>query len=306
MSDGPSVEEKLHVCIVTPTRDREELVRRLYQSLLGQSDRDFNWVVIDDGGSDQTAEWLHRESMSSPFRVDVIRNPFNSGKAASLNRAFDCFSADLYLVVDSDDRLLPSAIALVRAKARKYYSEAHIGAIFFSYVDSNGSILGGPPAGRETAMFRSKLDATHGKYDGCVGYYARAVGKYRYPQFPGETYVGPTVLQLLMEPEYQILFADDVIGVAEYQPGGLTDAGRSLRLRNPLGMMAYSKLCAERGTTWLARFKYRISYWAYCHVVLENKFTQSASLLAPPTGLPGERWLGRVLALRWLKATGIS
>lgn len=304
MSEGASV-LRPRVCVATPTRNRKTLLQRLHNSLVAQSEHDFTWVVVDDGGDDGSLEWLRAQSLSSPFALQVLVNSQNLGKAASLNRVFDEVTADFYLVVDSDDRLLPDAIETVSKRVRDQVGMTNIGAIFFSYRDHAAKSLGGPPGGRDAAMFRSVIDGTHGKYDGCVGYFGRAVAQHRYPKFPGETYMGPTVLQLLMEPDFKILFVPDVIGVAEYQEGGLTASGRTLRLKNPLGMMTYSSLCAERGITRRMRLKYRVSYWAYSYVAGRN-YSKMRSLNPPepPTRRLVERLLGRFLAARWVKASG--
>lgn len=286
------------IAIVTPTRDRRGLIERLHESLLAQTDTAFTWLVIDDDSSDDTFEWLSQQARCAPFPITLIRNPRNLGKGASINRAIDSFDAYFYLVVDSDDRLLPDAIRKVRKRIESGRLAPDIAAVFFRYLGSDGQPLGSPPGGVDIAMHRSCYDDKHGKYDGCVGYFGAIVRHYRYPEFVGETYIGPTVIQLLMEPDYRILFVCDVVGIAEYQPNGLTAAGRSLRIDNPRGMMVYSQLISSRSSSPITRMKYRISYRAYEYVLARRSLT----------GVPGrrheqilERLLGRQLAKSWLK-----
>lgn len=70
----------------------------------------------------------------------------------------------------------------------------------------------------------------------------RAVKKYKYPDFDGEKYIGPTVIQMEMAEEYKMVFSPQVIGVAKYLEGGLSKAGRKLRIKNPKGMLYYSQI----------------------------------------------------------------
>lgn len=46
--------ENKFITIFTPTYNRAYIIRNLYNSLLKQTDKDFNWIVVDDGSSDNT------------------------------------------------------------------------------------------------------------------------------------------------------------------------------------------------------------------------------------------------------------
>lgn len=289
------------ITIVTPTYNRRQLLERLYASLAGQSDFRFEWHVVDDASSDDTVSWVHAQQAHAPFTIRISVNSKNRGKCASLNHAFAATQSDFSLVVDSDDQLMPGAVRLVHEVLAGRVDDQRVGAVFFAYHDQLGNQIGSPPNGRDTFMFRSAFDQTYGKYDGCVGYYRAVTDKYRYPEFENETYVGPTVLQLIMEPEFKVLFVRDVIGIAEYQGDGLTASGRALRIRNPQGMMVYSRLVANRSTRWLTSAKYRISYYAYSHI-LSRSGIDAANNDRPRGGLaPVDRFLGRLLVRNWLK-----
>ena len=45
--------------IFTPTYNRVDLLPRLYQSLIEQTERDFEWLIIDDGSTDKTEEYVN-------------------------------------------------------------------------------------------------------------------------------------------------------------------------------------------------------------------------------------------------------
>lgn len=229
------------IALVTATHNRAPLLKRLYQSLTRQTDQDFTWVVIDDCSTDDTSELLEQWRQEGIIRLHVIVHQQNRGKCASLNAAFEDGDADLYQVIDSDEVLYPDAVQLIRTTLLRHVQDPRVGALHFRYRQSDDTMIG-PVLGDEWVLTRPEHDGRWGKYDGSIGYLSRAVRDFRYPEFPGETYMGPTVLQLMMTPRYSIAFTDTAIGVAEYQPGGLTRSGRGLRVRNPLGMMAYTRL----------------------------------------------------------------
>lgn len=260
-SNRPSVAAE--VAIVTSTWNRVQHIQRLHDSLLAQGDIDFTWIVVDDASEDGSWNLLQKIAVDSPFPVKLIRNASNRGKCASLNEAFAAISANFYLIVDSDDSLLPHAIRSVKEKTNSIGGVESIGGVFFSYQSPEGVTLGGPERGADVIATRPEYDERYGKYDGCVGYFRRVVEQYRYPEFPGESYLGPTVLQLAMAPKYTLCFTAERVGIAEYQEGGLTASGRSLRLANPLGMMEYARLQRHHAKGRAKRFKYAVMFHAF-------------------------------------------
>jgi len=269
-------------------------------SLVEQEDSGFTWLVVDDSSNDGTAEWLRQVSRSAPFRIVLLVNGRQVGKAGSLNRAFDAYPGASHAVVDSDDVLLPTAISTIRRRVDDSRSHSGVGAIFFSYIDESGRPLGGPEPGEHVVAYRSEFDQRFGKYDGCVVYLSDVTARYRYPQFEGETYVGPTVLQLAMEPDYRMLFVGEVIGRAQYQPDGLTAAGRRLRVQNPLGMMTYEALWFQKSKSLRTRLRHAIAYWAYQDLAQTNRAPRLNANGAAQKGTALlARAPGRLLAYRW-------
>ena len=48
------------VTILTPTYNRKELLSKLYESLQLQKDKDFEWLIVDDGSTDGTSEIINQ------------------------------------------------------------------------------------------------------------------------------------------------------------------------------------------------------------------------------------------------------
>lgn len=96
------------ISVILPTFNRADLIGETLDSLLAQTRRPDEILVIDDGSTDSTPEVLGR--YDAEFRV--IRQD-NAGKATALNRALSEAQGDLIWVVDDDDILLPEACALL-------------------------------------------------------------------------------------------------------------------------------------------------------------------------------------------------
>ncbi|GAE31351.1 glycosyltransferase family 2 protein [Halalkalibacter hemicellulosilyticus] len=282
------------IVILTPSFNRRETLPRLYDSLKGQIDNNFTWVIVDDGSLDGTAS-LVREMLNE----DIIDIKYifqeNGGKARALNTGFaECQKALVVMIVDSDDYLLPTAVSTVKKYWDKYGDIQDIGGFLFHYKTLDGEVIK-PKSGlinSDQVMTIYQYNGMYGKHDGCICYINKVTKEYRYPEYVGEKYVGPTVLQMEMADNYKIVYSPELVGVAEYQVDGLTKSGRLLRLRNPLGMIHYCKLMMSSKGSLMTQFKYAISIWPYARIANKSFLTVLREVKRPlmltVTYLPGK------------------
>lgn len=96
--------------VFTPTYNRAHTLGRVYDSLKEQTLQDFEWIIVDDGSSDNTRSlvdsWVH---VPSPFR---IRNFYqlHRGKHVAINRAVQGANGYFFIILDSDDTCVPEAL----------------------------------------------------------------------------------------------------------------------------------------------------------------------------------------------------
>lgn len=95
--------------VFTPTYNRAHTLARVYDSLRAQTFRDFEWVVVDDGSVDGTAALLAGWAREAAFPVRVFKQP-HSGKPAGVNRGVAEARGELFLIADSDDSFVPTAL----------------------------------------------------------------------------------------------------------------------------------------------------------------------------------------------------
>lgn len=158
--------------IFTPAYNRKHTICRTYESLLRQTDKDFQWLIIDDGSSDGTREWVEslgeksttkgsrfdwmgREqdgedenhfSINLPdFRLTYIFKP-NGGLYTGYNVAYATIKTELCVCIDSDDFMPDDAVELICTTWNKYSNEekdylAGIAGLDFNVV--NKQAIGG-------------------------------------------------------------------------------------------------------------------------------------------------------------------
>lgn len=96
------------VSVVIPTYNRAYCLRRSIDSVLTQSFRDFELIVVDDGSTDETPELL--QAIRDP-RLRVFRHDTNKGGSAAINTGIRHARSELIALQDSDDEWLPEKLA---------------------------------------------------------------------------------------------------------------------------------------------------------------------------------------------------
>jgi len=95
--------------VYTPTYNRAHTLHRVFESLQAQTYRDFEWLVIDDGSTDGTAELMAHYQSEARFPLLYLREPHRGAHHAH-NLALRESRGELWLKLDSDDGCLPQAL----------------------------------------------------------------------------------------------------------------------------------------------------------------------------------------------------
>lgn len=101
------------ITVFTPTYNRAYTLPRLYESLLKKDCFDFEWLVINDGSTDNTDELFKQWVNNATFLVRYIKVA-NGGKQRAINRALTLAKGEYFFIVDSDDWLDSKAISFIK------------------------------------------------------------------------------------------------------------------------------------------------------------------------------------------------
>lgn len=96
--------------VLTPSYNRARCLDRVYQSLEKQSFKDFEWVIVDDGSQDNTAEVVKHLIEKSSFPIKYVWQE-NQHKKTAVNNGVRNSSGQFVSILDSDDELTPNALA---------------------------------------------------------------------------------------------------------------------------------------------------------------------------------------------------
>ena len=223
------------ISIITPTYNRAHLLHRCYASLLDQTEKDFEWIIVDDGSTDDT-EVVAKQFASDDFPVIYIRKE-NGGKHTALNASHPYIRGQYVLILDSDDRLTADAVREVREAWSRWKAYANVGIVTFlkgNSVDDPNCVV----ADYETPVdiLRYNRKTLYGS-DCCEVIRSELFLKYPFSVFPGERFISECALWNQVSMTHKCVYINKVIYLFEYLEGGLTKSGRKLRIKNPRGGM---------------------------------------------------------------------
>lgn len=231
--------------IFTPAYNRAHTIRRTYESLKRQSCKDFVWLVIDDGSTDNTAELVKQwQKCDNGFEIKYIYKK-NGGMHTAHNTAYENIDTELNTCIDSDDCIAEGAVAKILEKWETVKDKGYAGIIGLD-ADLNGKIIGkGFPEGlNETTVIG--YYANGGSGDKKMVYRTDIIKKYPpYPTFEGEKYFSLGYKYRLIDQDYKLAVMNEVLVNVDYQPDGSSATMWKQYVMNPKGFAEWRKICMQ-------------------------------------------------------------
>lgn len=134
----------LDFTVFTPTYNRACTLPRVYESLRNQTVKDFEWLIVDDGSTDNTANLVKKwQTDENDFDIRYIYQE-NQHKKVAHNRAVAEARGDMFIVLDSDDSCVPDAIEVFGKYWQSIPEEQRSKFVGVCCLcrDPNGSIVG--------------------------------------------------------------------------------------------------------------------------------------------------------------------
>lgn len=249
------------ITIFTPTYNRGYILDRLYDSLKKQTDKNFEWVIVDDGSEDNTKNIIDEWKKENKILIRYFKQE-NQGKPIAHNLGVENAEGELFVCVDSDDLLKENAVEIIRKFWKENEDEDTIG-IVFPKINKDNNYIGKPitkKVKKATLLdFYNKYDL---KGDTMLVYKTSIIKKYRFPKIEGEKFIPENYLYDKLDQEGKLLWCDAKLYVCEYLEDGYTNNAKKLIKNNPKGYC----LCAKNRMK-LSK-NYKVIYKAAAQYVL--------------------------------------
>lgn len=249
------------ITILTPTCNREKYLNKAYNSLLKQTEKNFEWLVIDDGSTDNTKKYITKIQKEKKINIRYIFKK-NGGKHTALNLGTKEAKGELILILDSDDYLDEKAVENINKYWNKYKSEEKIcGLTFLKKLDN--------PMYKENTFKECISNMNDFKYnqgnlaDMCEVMSTEILKKYPYPIFEGENFLSEAIVTGEISKKYNLAYIPIVIYYAEYLNDGLSKNWLKLVVNNPQGARANSLMFMSKEYKLSIRLKNCLTFGVY-------------------------------------------
>lgn len=228
--------------VFTPAYNRAYSLHLCYESLKKQSCKEFKWLIIDDGSTDNTKQlvesWIKEDN---GFEIEYAYKE-NGGMHTAHNLAYELINTELNVCIDSDDYMADEAVKKIVDFWNKYGSERYAGIVGLDATFDN-QLIGTKFPDKLKSTTLSGFYASGGKGDKKLVYRTDLMKKYPpYPVFKGEKYVSLGYKYLLCDQEYELLILNEVLCNVEYRTDGSSMNMFKQYLNNPNGFAFIRKI----------------------------------------------------------------
>ena len=126
---GKTQQKQPKVSVVVPIYKVEKYLRECVDSILAQTLKDIEVILVDDGSPDNCGDIVDEYAKKDP-RVVAIHQP-NGGYTKAVNHGFDVATGEYIGIIESDDWIEPDMYERLYASAKKYDTDVTKGGFYF-------------------------------------------------------------------------------------------------------------------------------------------------------------------------------
>ena len=261
------------ITVFTPTYNRAYSLIRLYESLLKQTNKNFEWLIIDDGSADNTKEVI--ESFISEDKITIrCFKEDNGGKHRAINKGVQEAIGDIFFIVDSDDYLSNNAVEKIIfyyediknndefagvCGCKAYFSGKKVGGkANFSMIDCN------------SFDFRYKFKI---KGDMAEAFKTEILKQYPFPEIDNEKFISESIVWNKIAAKYKLRYFNENIYFCEYLQDGLSSKIVRLRKNNPVGATLLYCEMLKYNIPFFQKQKACINFWRFSPYSRKQSFS---------------------------------
>lgn len=247
--------------VFTPACNRSETLERAYKSLVNQTSKDFEWLIIDDGSQDNTARLVEHWIEENKITIKYVFQK-NSGKTKSINKSLSLVNTPLWVCLDSDDYFLGNAVKIIISKYHLIKNDDKICGMIGLRVEKDGNLMQRQNIPENIKFIKQNIL----RY--CMNippeyaqvYKTEVIKKYPYPEIRGENYFPLSYVGDQLDQTFSLLVIQEPSMVIEYQNDGITKNNTKHIINNPVGQTIFRHQQVELTTFCKQKIKAAIAY----------------------------------------------
>lgn len=241
--------------VFTPSYNRAYTLHKCYESLLRQTSKDFTWLIIDDGSSDNTKELVDSWINENKIEINYIYQD-NQGMHGAHNTAYKNINTELNVCIDSDDYMPDDAVEKIINFWNKN-KRSDLAGIMALDAYTDGKVIGDRfPSGLKESTYFDIYNKYGLKGDKKLIYRSELTTQYPYPIFEGEKYVSLAYKYAKLDFKYKLALMNEVVCNVEYMEDGSSLNMLKQYRKNPKGF-AFIRIDNMKNPKASLKFKFK-------------------------------------------------
>lgn len=212
--------DKVTLTIFTPTFNRATLLQSGYEALCRQTCKDFCWLIIDDGSTDNTEEVVKRWVAENKIPISYVYKE-NGGLHTGYNKAIELMDSEICVCIDSDDWMPDDAVEIILESWSKYKELDVAGMVGYDYT-KDGNRLGEQ---MQEGLIRHYIELKEDKRYNFDNKIVMRVDLLKsvapQPTFYGEKNFNPIWMILKIDQQLPFVLLDKTLCIVDYQADGM-------------------------------------------------------------------------------------
>lgn len=266
--------------IFTPVYNRAYIISNLYRSLCQQTSDNFEWLIVDDGSTDNISELIDEFRREGKINIRFYSQE-NGGKHRAINNGVSKAIGELFFIVDSDDYLKPDAVEWILKKSEEIMNNTSFAGVSGLRVRPNGEKIGGEDNFTQIDTDAIRIRTVHGvRGDLAEVYKTEILKKYPFPEIGGEKFCSEGLIwNRIALSGLKLRYCYKPLYVCEYLGDGLTAGRIKCRKESPeYSMLLYSEAINNPIVPFSTKVKYGILFWRYSEMSPKS-FIQKSKMI---------------------------
>ncbi len=257
--------------VFTSTYNRISTLPRTYESLCKQTCKDFTWLIIDDGSTDNTGDIVKKWQSENLIPIRYIYKE-NGGLHTGYNKAIELIDTELAMSVDSDDWLPNDAVEKIVTFWNANKSEDVAGILGLDFTEEGKPLGGYLPDSAKKMKFIELGYRYHHQGDVKMVHRSELLKQVApMPSFGKEKFFNPIYLFHKIDMNYPLLVLNDNLCYVEYQEDGMTNNIFKQYVDSPKSFSEIRKVVMSRPDAPFAlKFRNAIHYVS-SQIMIRNK-----------------------------------
>lgn len=277
--------------VLTDTFNRSHHLFRCYESLKKQTYKDFVWIIIDDGSTDNTKDIVNTWINESIVEIRYFWQE-NKGMNSARNLGNEKVDTELSVWIDSGDYINDNAVERITKFWLKNKSDNICGIVALNAWEGGAVVGNRLPEGVIAATMPELYEKYKIKGDKKVILRADLAREYPLPVFKGEKFFPESYKFFLLAEKYKMLLMNEVVSFVVPSSDSMSIIKNKVKqyISSPHGFIFYRKFRMKNSKSYLYKFRQSVHYIATSLILKNINFIKESpcpkiTILAIPLGI---------------------